>query len=110
MEHARNVHNTDFSGLVTKLLVADLGEAYLQKNLTSRSDETIALLRRISTEEDNRLPSGPRAHKGARQETEEQSAGRMLKHAEQSAKKKEASRGARKAREEKKRLPVSGRR
>ena len=65
MVHARNVHGTDFSGLVTKLLIADLGEAYVKQNLASRSDEVVSALKRTLADEDRRLEYGPRAHKGS---------------------------------------------
>lgn len=62
-KHAREVHKTDFSGLVTKLIIADLGEAYMKENLSSPADEAIAALRRTMAAEDERLRYGPRAQK-----------------------------------------------
>lgn len=60
--HARLAHGTDFSGLVTKLLIADLGEAYLQKKIGSnRADEVITLLKKAQGAEEERMEHGPRS-------------------------------------------------
>jgi hypothetical protein len=105
-DHARTVHGTDFSGLVTKLIVADLGEAYIQKKASGRADEIITLLKRITGDEERRMYFGPRARK---QGTKQQEAKHFLKHADSAAKKKQASRAQRKSAQGDERHPHSAR-
>jgi hypothetical protein len=105
-DHARTVHGTDFSGLVTKLLVADLGEAYIQKKASGRADEIIALLKRISGDEERRMYFGPRARK---QTAKQQEAKHFLQHANDASRKKQSTPAQRKSAQGDGRHPHSAR-